>query len=79
MPVKEEKAMPVINMAATGQNIHDMRIRANMTIKDIQTACGVTSTSVCNWQSGRSMPSIDNLVILASIWDVRINDILITW
>lgn len=70
--------MAAINMMATGQRIHDLRVQKGTTIKEIQNACGVTSTSVCNWQNGRSMPTIDNLVILASLWDVRIDDLIIT-
>lgn len=70
--------MATIDMIATGKNIRDMRIRHKMTIKDIQDACGVTSTSVCNWQKGKSMPTVDNLVILASIWGVMIDSIIVT-
>lgn len=70
--------MATIDMIATGQNIHDMRVKAGMTIKDVQDACGITSTSVCNWQKGKSVPTIDNLVILASIWNVMIDDIIVT-
>lgn len=70
--------MATIDMVATGKNIRDMRIQHKMTIKDIQDACGVTSTSVCNWQKGKSMPTVDNLVILASIWHVMIDSIIVT-
>lgn len=70
--------MATIDMVATGQNIHDLRVKAGMTIKDLQDACGVTSTSVCNWQKGKSIPTIDNLVILASIWHVMIDHIIVT-
>ena len=67
-----------IDMKATGQNIHDMRIKAGMTIRDIQNVCGITSTRECNWQNGKSIPTIDNLVILAYIWHVKIDDIIVT-
>ncbi len=70
--------MAQIDMTATGRNIHSMRINAGMTIKAIQQACGVTATAVCNWQRGKAMPTIDNLVILAQIWDVKIDDIIVT-
>lgn len=70
--------MAMIDMAATGRNIREMRVKAGMTIKDIQDACGVTSTSVCNWQKGKSVPTVDNLVILASIWHVMIDSIIVT-
>lgn len=70
--------MAQIDMIATGQRIRDMRMKAGMTIKDIQNACGVTATSVCNWQKGKAMPTVDNLVILAQIWHVRIDDMIVT-
>ena len=69
--------MPVIDMAATGKNIRAMRVAAGMTIKDIQDVCGVSATAVTKWQTGKTIPSIDNMVILASVWDVKIDDIVV--
>ena len=69
--------MPCIDMQATGQHIRQLRINAGMTIKDIQDACGITSTSVCNWQKGKALPSVDNLMVLAWLWNVKIDDILV--
>lgn len=70
--------MACVDMIATGQRIHDLRINAGMTIKNIQDACGITATSVCNWQNGKSVPSVDNLVILAALWHVGLDDIIVT-
>lgn len=75
---KEVRKMPVIDMAATGRNIRAMRVAAGMTIKDIQDACGVSATAVTKWQKGHAVPTIDNMVILADIWKVRIDDIVVT-
>ena len=69
--------MPTINMHATGDNIRRMRKNAGMTIADVQMACGVTAAAVCKWQRGDAMPTIDNLVILAAVWGVKIDDILV--
>jgi len=69
--------MPVIDMAATGKNIREMRIAAGMTIRDIQDACGVSATAITKWQKGQAVPSIDNMIVLAEIWDVRIDDIIV--
>ncbi len=69
--------MPCIDMQATGQRIRQLRVNAGMTIKDIQDACGITSTSVCNWQKGKALPSVDNLMVLAWLWNVKIDDILV--
>ena len=66
-----------IDMEATGQNIRKLRVQSGMTIRDVQNACGITATSVCNWQNGKSVPSVDNLVILAQIWHVKMDDIIV--
>ena len=69
--------MPVIDMTATGQKIKQMRTQAGMTIKDMQEMTGVSASAVTKWQRGESMPSIDNLVILAAVLDVSIDEILV--
>lgn len=68
--------MPVIDMAATGRNIRNLRVAAGMTIRDVQDACGVSAAAVTKWQNGQTVPTIDNMIILASIWDVKIDDII---
>ena len=65
-------------MTATGQKIKQMRTQAGMTIKDMQEMTGVSASAVTKWQRGESMPSIDNLVIMASAWSVKIDDIIVT-
>ena len=69
--------MPTIDMIATGKNIRAMRIAAGMTIDDVTRACGVSRAAVAKWQRGDAIPTIDNLVILASVWNVRVDDIII--
>lgn len=74
---REDKTMPMVDMAATGKNIRDMRVKHHMTIKDIQNACGITATAICKWQNGQSIPTVDNLVVLAAIWNVKFDDIVV--
>ena len=69
--------MPVIDMKATGINIRMMRIRAKMSIADVQNICGVSGAAIGKWQRGDAIPTIDNLVILAAAWKVRIDDIIV--
>ena len=69
--------MPVIDMKATGINIRMMRIRAGMSIADVQNICGVSSAAIGKWQRGDAIPTIDNLVLLAAVWKVRIDDIIV--
>ena len=71
--------MLVVDMAATGRNIVALRDRNKKTVKDIQDVFGfATPQAIYKWQNGTALPTIDNLVILAMIFNVTIDDIIIT-
>lgn len=71
--------MPTINMVETGRNIERIRKRIGLTVKDLQEIFGfATPQAIYKWQQGTAMPSIDNLVILAAVFDCRIDDIIMT-
>lgn len=70
--------MPTIDMIATGRNISAMRANAGMTVKDLQDIFGfATPQAIYKWQHGTALPTIDNLVVLAAVFDVAIDDILV--
>ena len=67
-----------VDVAATGNNILILRKNAGMTVKDLQQVFGFASPqAIYKWQSGQAMPSIDNLVVLSTVFNVRIDDIII--
>lgn len=71
-------ALPVIDMAATGANIAAMRKRAGLSVRDLQTIFGFsTPQAIYKWQRGDAMPTLDNIVALAAIFQVRVDDILV--
>ena len=71
-------AIPVIDMAATCRNIASMRRSSGMTVRDMQDILGFsTPQAIYKWQRGDAMPTIDNLVILAAMFGVKIDDILV--
>lgn len=71
--------MPIIDTEATGANIRFLRDRAGMTNKDIAEALGFTTrNAIYRWLTGDAMPTLDNIVILASIFGVTIDEIIIT-
>ena len=70
--------VPMINMAATGANITALRKKNKVTVKDIEETLGVTKTAVCKWQRGETLPTIDNLVGLAAMLNVTLNEIVVT-
>ena len=70
--------IPVIDMTATGINITRMRIAAGLTVKDVQDVFGfATPQAIYKWQRGAALPTVDNLVVLAAVFGVKVDDILI--
>ncbi len=71
--------IPTIDMVKTGQNIKVLRKKAGLTVKDLQEVFGFgTPQAIYKWQKGTALPAIDNLVVLASLFGVKVDDILIT-
>ena len=70
--------IPFINTVATGQNIDRLRIAAGMSVKDIQMVFGfATPQAIYKWIHGTAMPTIDNMVILAAVLNVTIDEIVV--
>ncbi len=70
--------LPVIDMNATGRNITKMRKEAGLSVRDLQIFFGfATPQAIYKWQHGTAMPTIDNLVALAMIFDVSVDEILV--
>ena len=71
--------LPTIDMTGTGQNINRLRKQAGLSVKDLQDIFGfATPQAIYKWQQGGALPTIDNLVVLAAVLQVRLDDILVT-
>ena len=67
-----------VDMKATGKNISKLRIERGLSVKDLQEDFGfATPQSIYKWQQGQAMPTIDNLVALAAIFGVTIDDLIV--
>ena len=73
----EDFQMVTIDMEKTGKRIKEIRKRSGMTIRQVQEACGISAAAVCKWQNGQAMPTLDNLIILADLWDVKMDDLIV--
>lgn len=70
--------MPTIDLVATGRNISALRSDAGLSVRDLQDIFGfATPQAIYKWQHGTALPTIDNLVVLAAVFDVAIDDILV--
>lgn len=71
--------MPIINMEATGSNIKSLIKAKGLTVKEIQKILGFNNPqSIFKWMRGETLPTLDNLVILAYALGVSIDSIIIT-
>ena len=69
--------IPVIDATATGINIARLRANAGLTVKDLQDVFGFnTPQAIYKWQRGTALPTVDNLVVLAAVFGVRLDDIV---
>ena len=70
---------PTIDMVKTGKNIARLRKKSGITVKELQDIFGfATPQAIYKWQRGITLPSIDNLVVLSVLFQVHIEDILVT-
>ncbi len=70
--------MPTIDMEATGKNITRLREAAGLTVRDLQDIFGfATPQAIYKWQHGTAMPSVDNLVVLAAVLKVPMDEIIL--
>lgn len=70
--------IPMINVRGTGENIMKLREKKGLSVKELQDIFGFTTPqAIYKWQHGATLPTIDNLVVLAAVFDVGIEEILV--
>lgn len=71
--------IPTINMIKTGEQITELRKKSGLSVRQLQEIFGfATPQAIYKWQKGVTLPTIDNLVVLATLFNVRVEDILVT-
>ena len=71
--------MIVVDAEATGQRIRTLMVERNITVSDIQKRLNLSvSYGVYKWLYGMSLPKIDHLVVLADMFGVTMDDIVVT-
>lgn len=72
------KAYPVIDPAATGENIRRLRNERGLSIRQLQDYFNFAEPrAIYKWQSGENLPSVDNLYALGALFEVPLEDILV--
>ena len=71
--------IPTVDLAQTGANIVNLRKAAGLSVHDLQMVFGFNyPQAIYKWQNGAALPTVDNLIVLAALFNVLIDDILVT-
>lgn len=70
--------MPYVNVEETGLKLKDLMKSKGMKVKDLQMVFGFANPqAIYNWLSGKSLPTVDNLLVLSVVLDITMNDLLV--
>ena len=70
---------PVLDLAATGTKIKTVMKDKGITARELQIIMDFPYVqTIYNWFAGKNMPTIDNLVVLAKILAVPMDDLVVT-
>ena len=65
---------PVIDLTATGKNILRLRRERGLSVRDVQRFFNFEEPrAIYKWQSGQSLPSLDNLYALSALLRVSMD------
>jgi len=69
---------PVIDTVKTGAKIKQLREDAGITVRDLQTLFNFNSPqAVYKWQWGKTLPTVDEFVVLARLFKRPIENIIV--
>lgn len=72
------KTFPVIDLVATGNSIRRLRMERGLTVRELQSYFGFEEPrAIYKWQKGESLPTVDNLYALGTIFEVPMDQILV--
>ena len=67
-----------ILLEETGKRIKQLISENGFTVRDVQSAMGFENPqAIYKWLSGKSLPSLDNIVILSRLLNTSIDNILV--
>ena len=70
---------PVLDLDATGAKIKTIMKQKGVTPRQLQLILGFPYVqTIYNWFAAKNMPTLDNLVVLAQVLGVTMDDIIVT-
>ena len=76
--MKRNIPYPVIDMKKAGKNIQKLREERGLTVNDVRRYINLDSPqAIYQWQRGIALPSVDHLLALSMLFEVRMENILV--
>lgn len=70
---------PVIDLQATGAQIKRLRKSNGFSVHELQEVFGFEyPQAIYAWEQGKNIPSIDNMLVLAKLFNIEIGDLVVT-
>lgn len=76
--MKKNIPYPVIDMLKTGKNIQKIREEHGLSVNDVRRYINLDNPqAIYQWQRGIALPSVDHLLALSVLFEVKMEDILV--
>ena len=76
--MKKNIPYPVIDMLKTGKNIQKIREECGLSVNDVRRYINLDNPqAIYQWQRGIALPSVDHLLALSVLFEVKMEDILV--
>ena len=67
-----------VDIPATGSRIKELAMQRGITPEDFRRCLGLGCVqTIYKWYKGQAIPSIDNLIMIAHMLDVKLDDLIV--
>lgn len=65
-----------VDLKATGRKIKELRIQKKLKVEEFAEIMHSSQNTIFKWQRGECLPTIDNLLVLSSLFDTPMDEII---
>ena len=66
----------ILNITTIARNIHQLRLKANLTQKELAQIINVSISSIKAWEKEKTYPSLINVLFLCNYFNVKVDDLI---
>ncbi len=66
----------ILNVAIIAGNVHQLRLAANLSQKELAKLIHVSSSSISAWEKGHTYPSLINVISICNYFKIKMDDLI---